>query len=121
MAPSLHVVADTDPRPTTTGNPLYDPLPGIERPYRPGPVPDPAVFNGWIGQTVSVLDATTEADPVAVLVNLLSASGAIIGPGPFLRLGDDRHPALIWALTVGETAAGRKGAATGTSKRLLAA
>jgi hypothetical protein len=77
------------------------------------------VFCGWIGETVRTLDATTEADPVGILVNLLSAGGAIIGPGPFLRLGDDRHPALIWALTVGATAAGRKGAATATARRLL--
>ena len=112
--------AAADDPPPATGNPLYDPVPGLDRPARPGPVPDPAVFNGWVGETVRALDATTEADPVAVLVNLLSAGGAIIGPGPFLRLGDDRHPALIWALTVGATAAGRKGAASGTAKRLLA-
>ncbi|MER5867639.1 DUF3987 domain-containing protein [Kitasatospora sp. NPDC002040] len=108
-------------RPTRAANPLYDPAPGLERPARPGPTPDPEVFCGWVGETVHALDPTTEADPVAILVNLLSAGGAVIGPGPFLWIGNDRHPALIWALTVGATAAGRKGAASNTVKRLLKA
>ncbi|GAA5011837.1 DUF3987 domain-containing protein [Kitasatospora paranensis] len=122
MSPELHLVDPTETaRPTRAGNPLYDPAPGLERPSRPGPVPDPAVFCGWVGETVRELDPTTEADPVAVLVNLLSAGGAVIGPGPFLWIGNDRHPALIWALTVGATAAGRKGAASNTVRRLLKA
>lgn len=118
----LQLVAPDQAAPAAVegGNPLYDPAPGLPRPARPGPVPDPAVFSGFVGDAVTLLDPTTEADPVAVLANLLSAGGAIIGPGPFLRLGDDRHPALIWALTVGATAAGRKGAATATARRLLA-
>jgi hypothetical protein len=121
MPVELHLVHDHDQGRATGTNPLYDPAPGLERPSRPGPVPDPAVFCGLVGESVARLDPTTEADPVGVLVNLMSAGGAYIGPGPFLRLGDDRHPALIWALTVGATAAGRKGAATATAKRLLAA
>ncbi|MFF7990284.1 DUF3987 domain-containing protein [Kitasatospora xanthocidica] len=110
----------TDGRPQAA-NPLYDPATGLERPDRPGPVPDPEVFCGWAGQTVRDLDPTTEADPVGVLVNLLSAAGAAIGPGPFLWISNSRHPALIWALTVGATAAGRKGEATNTVQRLFKA
>ncbi|GLW53870.1 DUF3987 domain-containing protein [Kitasatospora phosalacinea] len=108
-------------RPTPSGNPFYDPTDTADRPTRPGPVPDPEVFCGWVGETVRALDATTEADPVGILVNLLSAGGAVIGPGPFLWIGNDRHPALIWALTVGATAAGRKGAASNTVRRLFKA
>ncbi|MFI8079846.1 DUF3987 domain-containing protein [Kitasatospora sp. NPDC086009] len=102
-------------------NDFYDALNGLERPTRPGPVPDPAVFQGLVGRTVRELDPTTEADPVGVLVNLLSAAGAQMGADPHLRIGNDRHPALIWALTIGATAAGRKGAATNTARLLLAA
>ncbi|MEU3498748.1 hypothetical protein ABZ747_35340 [Kitasatospora cineracea] len=108
-------------RPPRAANPLYDPAPGLERPLRPGPVPDPEVFTGRVGDTVRALDPTTEADPVGILVNLLSAGGAVIGPGPFLWIGNDRHPALIWALTVGATSVGRKGAASNTVRRLLKA
>ncbi|MFB7501610.1 DnaB-like helicase N-terminal domain-containing protein [Streptomyces sp. NPDC056161] len=104
----------------TVPNPLYDPAPDLRRPHRPGPTPHPAVFCGWLGETVRELDPTTEADPVAVLVNLMSAAGAIIGRRPHLWIGNDRHPALLWALTVGATSAGRKGSATSTAKRPLA-
>lgn len=45
-------------------NPFYDDLPGVERPTRPGPVPDLSVFQGQVGRTVRELDPTTEADPV---------------------------------------------------------
>ncbi|GAA4859721.1 DUF3987 domain-containing protein [Kitasatospora terrestris] len=111
--------------PAATAGPVqdvfYGPLLGVERPARPGPVPDMAVFQGWVGQTVRDLDPTTEADPVGVLVNLLSAAGAMLGSGPHLRIGNDTHPALIWALTIGATAAGRKGAGTNTARLLLAA
>ncbi|MET8623557.1 DUF3987 domain-containing protein [Kitasatospora sp. NPDC004669] len=120
MPVELHLVTTPDGRPQAA-NPMYDPAAGIDRPSRPGPVPDPEVFCGWVGDTVRDLDPTTEADPVGVLVNLLSAGGAAIGPGPFMWIGNDRHPALIWALTVGATAAGRKGAGTNTARRLFKA
>jgi hypothetical protein len=109
-----------DDRTGTMPNPLYDPHPGARRPQRPGPTPHPAVFCGWLGETVRELDPTTEADPVAVLVNLMSAAGAIIGRRPHLWIGNDRHPALLWSLTIGATSAGRKGSATSTAKRPLA-
>ncbi|MFJ9445166.1 DUF3987 domain-containing protein [Kitasatospora sp. NPDC101235] len=121
MPVEVHLATTADGRPQSQQDPLYDPAPGIDRPTRPGPVPDPEVFCGWVGSTVRDLDPTTEADPVGVLVNLLSAGGAAIGPGPFMWIGNDRHPALIWALTVGATAAGRKGAGTNTARRLLKA
>ena len=57
---------------------------------------------------------------MAVLVNLLSAAGAVIGRGPHIMVGNDRHPTLIWALTIGPTSSGRKGSATSTARRVLA-
>ncbi|TSB21862.1 DnaB-like helicase N-terminal domain-containing protein [Streptomyces benahoarensis] len=112
--------AAEDTTPTGPPNPLYDRRPGLHRPHRPGPTPHPDVFCGWLGETVRELDPTTEADPVAVLANLLSAAGAIIGRRPHLMVGNDRHPSLIWALTIGPTSSGRKGSATSTARRVLA-
>ncbi|MFE5125497.1 DnaB-like helicase N-terminal domain-containing protein [Streptomyces sp. NPDC056669] len=113
---------EEDPAGTPAGppNPFYDAHPGIRRPHRPGPTPHPDVFCGWVGETVRELDPTSEADPVAVLVNLLSAAGAVIGRRPHLMVGNDRHPCLIWALTIGPTSSGRKGSATSTARRVLA-
>lgn len=113
-------IIEGEPQAPRLPNPLYDPHPGVRRPHRPGPTPHPAVFCGFVGETVRDLDSTTEADPVAVLANLLSAAGAVIGRRPHLWMGNDRHPALIWALTIGATAAGRKGSATSTVRRPLA-
>ncbi|ARF56632.1 DnaB-like helicase N-terminal domain-containing protein [Streptomyces gilvosporeus] len=112
--------AETATLPAGPPNPLYDPHLGLIRPQRPGPIPHSDVFCGWVGDTVRELDPTTEADPVAVLVNLLSAAGAVIGRRPHLMVGNDRHPCLIWALTIGPTASGRKGSATSTARRVLA-
>ncbi|GGR43278.1 DnaB-like helicase N-terminal domain-containing protein [Streptomyces netropsis] len=106
--------------PPGPANPLYDPQLGLQRPERPGPTPHPDVFCGWIGETVRELDSTTEADPVAVLANFLSAAGTIIGRRPHVMVGNDRHPCLIWPLTVGPTSSGRKGSATSTARRVLA-
>ncbi|MFC5029961.1 DnaB-like helicase N-terminal domain-containing protein [Streptomyces sp. DSM 41987] len=115
----LHDDTPDDDASTAVPNPLYDAQPGVRRPQRPGPTPHPDVFCGWLGETVKRLDASTEADPVAILVNLISAAGAIIGRRPHLWVGNDRHPALVWALTIGATSAGRKGSATSTARRPL--
>ncbi|MBZ4016129.1 DnaB-like helicase N-terminal domain-containing protein [Streptomyces purpurogeneiscleroticus] len=112
--------SDDDAAPSGPPNPLYDRRPGLHRPHRPGPTPHPDVFCGWLGDTVRELDPTTEADPIAVLANLLSAAGAVIGRRPHLMIGNDRHPTLIWALTIGPTSSGRKGSATSTARRVLA-
>ncbi|WP_051831417.1 DnaB-like helicase N-terminal domain-containing protein [Streptomyces violens] len=112
--------SDDDAASSGPPNPLYDRRPGLHRPHRPGPTPHPDVFCGWVGDTVRELDPTTEADPIAVLANLLSAAGAVIGRRPHLMIGNDRHPTLIWALTIGPTSSGRKGSATSTARRVLA-
>ncbi|WP_425428447.1 DnaB-like helicase N-terminal domain-containing protein [Streptomyces violens] len=112
--------SSTEVTPAGPPNPFYDRKPGLHRPHRPGPTPHPDVFCGWLGETVRELDPTTEADPVAVLANLLSAAGAVIGRRPHLMIGNDRHPTLIWALTIGPTSSGRKGSATSTARRVLA-
>jgi hypothetical protein len=102
---------------------MYDGLQpdGKPRPDREGPTPDPAVFHGFPGSVVEQLDATTEADPVAILVTLMAAAGAMMGRGPHIRIGDDRHPALIWPLIYGNTSTGRKGSSRSTAMRIVRA
>lgn len=76
---------------------------------RPGlPVPDPRLFHGYLGDVVRIVDPTTEADPVGVLVTLLATFGACVGPGRYTRAGA-RQSARIWPLLIGPTGAGRKG------------
>ncbi|MEV5299038.1 DUF3987 domain-containing protein [Amycolatopsis methanolica] len=85
------------------------------------PTLDETAFDCYLGFLVSKLDATTEADPVAVLASLLCAAGVHLGQGPHVRAGDDPHPLLVWPLIVGRTSAGRKGTSWSTARRLIAA
>lgn len=88
---------------------------------RGGPAPDLAVYQGFLGQAATALTATSEADPVAVLVTLMAAFGVMAGPGPYTQIADDRHPGLLWPLILGHTGSGRKGTSLGVVRRLLKA
>ena len=88
---------------------------------RSGPAPNPAVYQGWLGETALALTATSEADPVAVLVTLMAAFGVMAGSGPYSQISDDRHPALLWPLILGHTGIGRKGTSLGVAARLVKA
>ncbi|MFE3451576.1 hypothetical protein ACFXJ8_21900 [Nonomuraea sp. NPDC059194] len=85
----------------------------------PAPAADPAIFHGLPGEIVKAADPSTEADPVGVLVSALAACGAVIGSGPFVQIGNTRHPLLIWPLLFGRTGSGRKGQATDTAEIFL--
>ena len=103
-------------------NPTDDTPETIARPVtRTGPTPDKAVYQGWLGKTSLQLTETSEADPVAVLAQLMAAFGVMVGPGPFSQISDDRHPALIWPLILGHTGIGRKGTSLGVDMRLIKA
>lgn len=92
--------------------------PELGQPTPPPPV-DPAIFHGILGEIVEAAGPTTEADPVGVLVSLLCGAGAIIGPKPYVQIGNTRHPLLIWPLLFGRTGSGRKGEAGETASVFL--
>lgn len=91
-----------------------------ELPLAP-PAMDSVVYRGVLGELVRVADPTTEADPVGVLVSLMANASAIIGSGPYVQIGNTRHPLTIWPLLFGRTGAGRKGEATETADLLTLA
>jgi hypothetical protein len=78
-------------------------------------------FHGLAGQIVKAIEPHTEADPVAILVNLLAAFGNAIGRGSFFRVGADTHYLKINAGLVGETSKGRKGMSWGHPRELMQA
>jgi len=88
---------------------------------REWPQLDPVALHGVAGDLVLAADPTTEADPAAVLVSLLAAFGVWVGVGPHLRVANNRHPALLWPLIVGRTAAGAKGTSMDVVKRMMLA
>jgi hypothetical protein len=63
------------------------------------PEMDAAAYYGLAGEVVKTIDPHTEADPVAILLQLLAGFGNIIGSNPFYRIeGDQHHANLFWCL-----------------------
>ena len=79
----------------------------------------PAAFRGVAGEFVRLVDPHTEADPAAVLVQLLVAVGNAAGHHPHVLIGADRHTTNLYAVMVGATSSGRKGTSLGWVRTLV--
>jgi len=77
-------------------------------------------FQGLAGEVVHALEPHTEADPAALLLNFMVAFGNLLGDGPHLRIGSDRHPVRLNAVLVGATSKARKGTSWSPIRELLA-
>src|SRR5205814_1940735 len=62
----------------------------------------------------------TEADPVAILTQLLVACGAAVGRGAFFQVEATRHHPNEFMLLVGDSSKARKGSSWDHVRRLLA-
>jgi hypothetical protein len=89
----------------------------------PDPPPWPTmaeeVYHGLAGDIVQTIEPHTEADPVAVLANLLCAFGNALGRGAYFRVGADEHHLKLNAALVGPTSKGRKGMSEGHVRLLM--
>ena len=79
------------------------------------------VFHGLAGQIVRTIEPETEADPMGVLLTLLTAFGNIAGVKPHWRVGAAPHRLLLNTVLVGPTSKGRKGTTWGAIKPVLQA
>ncbi len=70
---------------------------------------DDDAFHGLAGLIVRKIAPHTEADPAAMLIQLLVAFGNCVGRGPHFRIEDTPHFANEFAVVVGESAKARKG------------
>ena len=84
----------------------------------PAPI-DKAAHHGLVGDILKTIEPHTEADPVAILVQLLAAFGNVIGPQPHFVAEVDRHSLKLFTVLVGTSSKGRKGASWGWVERLL--
>lgn len=66
-------------------------------------------MHGLAGDIVKAIDPWTEADPVAVLLNVLTAFGNCINSTAHAKVQHDTHPARLFVVQVGDTSKGRKG------------
>lgn len=82
--------------------------------------PDPAAHHGLPGQIVSKIAPHTEADPAAILTQLLVCAGALIGRGAYFQVEATRHHPNEFVVLVGDSAKARKGSSFDHVARLLA-
>ncbi len=96
-------------RQPAAGRALGTPPPEPEPPPASWPTMAPEAFHGPAGDFVRLAEPHTEADRVALLVQLLVAFGNVAGRGPHFKVEASRHGANLFAVFVGETAKARKG------------
>ena len=91
-----------------------------EQEIRQWPEPiDDAAFYGLAGEIVRTIEPHSEADPCALLVQILVGIGSLIGPGPHFKVEADRHFTNEFVALVGKTSKARKGSSLGHVRRLL--
>jgi hypothetical protein len=86
----------------------------------PWPVMAEGAYRGLAGDIVTTIAPESEADPVALLIQILAAAGNAIGRGPYYQVEGDRHGPNLYAVLVGATAKGRKGTAWGRVRQVMA-
>jgi hypothetical protein len=81
----------------------------------PGPLA-PDALCGLAGELTNVMALQSEADPVAILAQVLVIFGNVVGRGPHAMVENDRHGLNEFIVTVGNTGHGRKGVAYGRAQ-----
>lgn len=79
----------------------------------------PEAFHGLAGEIVHTIEPHSEADPAALLIQLLLAFGSVVGRAPHFVAEADRHGINLFAVLVGETSKARKGSSWGHIKALF--
>ncbi len=79
----------------------------------------PAARHGLAGQIVAAIEPHTEADPAALLLQVLAAFGSAAGRSAHDVIEDDGHYANLYCLLVGQTWRARKGTSWGRVRRLF--
>jgi hypothetical protein len=100
----------------TTPAQTVDPTP--DQQSWPNP-PGQEAFHGLPGRIVRTIEPASEADPVALLVQILVAFGNIIGRGAHFQVEADRHYGNEFVVLVGRTSKARKGTSWGHIHRLM--
>ena len=85
------------------------------------PAIDQAAFYGLAGNIVEAIEPFSEADPVAILVNVVTAFGNVIGSGPHFLVEKSEHHLNFFVVQVGKSAKGRKGTAWSTPRFMFKA
>ena len=84
------------------------------------PVAAPEMFYGLAGEIVRVIEPHSEADPVALLVQFLTAFGSAIGRSAHFVAEADQHFGNTFIVLIGISSKGRKGTSWGHIRRVFA-
>lgn len=76
-------------------------------------------YYGLAGEIVRLIEPHTEADPVAILVQLLAAFGNAVGCQPYFAVEADYHRMNLFVLVVGRSSKSRKGTSLGYVRRVF--
>ena len=83
------------------------------------PPPAPAAYHGLAGEIVNTIAPETEADPVAILSQLLVAFGASTGRSAWFQVEATRHHPNEFLVLIGDSARARKGSSWDHVHRLI--
>lgn len=89
------------------------------RPADDFPRPSDACFYGLAGDIARTIQPLTEADPLALLMNVLTAFGSMAGKNCYTCAGGGRHYGNLFWASVGKTSKGRKGTAWQTVRPIF--
>ena len=76
-------------------------------------------YHGLAGEIVRAIEPDTEADPIAILLNVLVYFGNAAGRSLHTTVEADRHGTNLFVVQVGETSKARKGTAKGHADKLF--
>ena len=76
-------------------------------------------YHGLAGEIVRAIEPDTEADPIAILLNVLVYFGSAAGRSLHTTVEADRHGTNLFVVQVGETSKARKGTAKGHADKLF--
>jgi Domain of unknown function (DUF3854)/Protein of unknown function (DUF3987) len=76
-------------------------------------------FHGPAGKLVRLIEPNSEADPAALLIQLLIGIGSMVGRDPHFFAEGDRHGTNEFVVLVGDTSDGAKGTSWGRVKEAL--
>ncbi|MGA2928044.1 MAG: hypothetical protein ABSG43_19025 [Solirubrobacteraceae bacterium] len=81
--------------------------------------PGPAVYCGLAGEIAKRIAPHTEADPIAILAQLLVAFGVAVGRNAYFQLEATRHHPNAFVVLVGDSSRSRKGTAWDHARALI--
>jgi hypothetical protein len=83
------------------------------------PILDEAAYHGIVGDIVRTISPHTEADPAAILTQVLTLAGNAIGRSPYYQVESSRHRSNLFAVLVGDSSKSRKGTSFERTKEIV--